>query len=96
MKKKPDIQQILSFVFLLVALGVVLYIGLSQNDMDHLLAALKSLSPAYLLLCLLSWALYVLSEVYKKRGDRKRVAATDELLARAWVGDRGGLSMQKL
>lgn len=60
MKKKPNLEQILSFVFLAVTLGVVLYIGLSGNDLEALSAALMKLSPGYLLLCLLSWALYVL------------------------------------
>ena len=60
MKKKPDLQQILSFAFLLFAFGIVLYIGLSQNDMENLGTALRSLSPFYLLICLLCWAFYVL------------------------------------
>ena len=59
-KKKANVQQIISFLLLVLTLGVVLYIGLSGNDLADLAAALKKLTPAYLLLCLLSWALYVL------------------------------------
>lgn len=59
-KQKRNVQQILSFLLLVITLGAVLYIGLSANDLEDLAAALKRLSPAYLLLCLLSWALYVL------------------------------------
>jgi tetratricopeptide (TPR) repeat protein len=42
------------------------------------------------------WALYGLSEVYKKRGDLKRATAVEDLLAKAWAGDRDQLSMQRL
>lgn len=42
------------------------------------------------------WALYGLSEVYKKRGDDKRAAATEQLLSKAWAGDRDELSLERL
>lgn len=42
------------------------------------------------------WALYGLAEVYKKRGDEKRAAATEKLLGKAWAGTREQLSMAKL
>lgn len=58
-KRKANVQQIASFALLAVTLLIVLYIGFSDNDMTELASALRSLSPAYLLLCLLSWALYV-------------------------------------
>ena len=59
-KQKRNVQQILSFLLLVLTLGVVLYIGLSANDLAALASALQKLTPAYLLLCLLSWSLYVL------------------------------------
>jgi tetratricopeptide (TPR) repeat protein len=42
------------------------------------------------------WALYGLSEVYKKRGDAKRVSATEALLGKAWAGDREQLELARL
>ena len=59
---KPGVKKILSFAFLLFTLGIVLYIGLNGNDLGALLHALRTLSPAYLLLCLASWMLYVLTD----------------------------------
>ncbi len=60
MTKKPNLERLLSVLFLLLTLGVVLYIGFSGNDMEALGNALRRLSPAFLALCFLSWALYVL------------------------------------
>ncbi|MBP3646203.1 MAG: flippase-like domain-containing protein [Clostridia bacterium] len=62
MKKSKNLQQILSFLFLLLTLGVVLWIGLNGNDLSELMSALKRLSPGYLLLCFASWVLYVLAD----------------------------------
>ena len=42
------------------------------------------------------WSLYGLSEVYKKRGDRRGAQAAEELLSRAWVGSREQLGLAKL
>ena len=56
---KPAFRKFLNFVFLFFTFGIVLYIGLNGNDIGDLANALSTLSPAYLLLCLLSWALYV-------------------------------------
>lgn len=42
------------------------------------------------------WALYGLAEVYKKRGDAKRAAAAEELLGKAWSGDREQLDLARL
>lgn len=58
-KRKANIQQIISFILLAATLLIVLYIGFSDNDIEDLAGALQNLAPAYLLLCLLSWALYV-------------------------------------
>lgn len=59
-KRKINYQQLFSFLLLLVTLAVVLYIGLSGNDVNDLLAALWKLTPAYLLACLACWGLYVI------------------------------------
>lgn len=59
---KPGFKKLLNFLFLLFTLGVVLYIGLNGNDITALVDALKALSPVYLLLCLLSWALYIFTD----------------------------------
>ncbi|MDQ9170404.1 tetratricopeptide repeat protein [Oxalobacteraceae bacterium R-40] len=72
------------------SLGAVLF---QQGDLDGAEQAFRS---SLVRVPNNSWALYGLSEVYKKRGDAKRAAATDELLAKAWAGDRSQLSMQKL
>jgi tetratricopeptide (TPR) repeat protein len=42
------------------------------------------------------WALYGLSEVYRKRGDARRVEATEKLLAQAWAGTREQLKLDQL
>jgi len=59
-KKKRNVQQWLSFLLLLLTLGIVLYIGFSGNDLAELAVAIRSLTPVSILLCILSWALYVL------------------------------------
>ena len=60
MKKKRNLQQWLCFLLLLLTLGIVLYIGFSGNDLVELGQAIQKLTPLSLLLCLVSWALYVL------------------------------------
>lgn len=42
------------------------------------------------------WALYGLTQVYRKRGDEQRAAATQELLDKAWAGSRAQLDLAKL
>lgn len=42
------------------------------------------------------WALYGLAEVYKARGERRRAAATEQLLAKAWAGSRDQLDLARL
>ena len=61
-KSKPNVERLMSFLFLLITLGVVLYVGFSGNDLEALGGALRTMSPAYLALCLLSWMLYVLTD----------------------------------
>ena len=62
MNRKPSAERLLSFLFLLLTLGVVLYVGFSGNDLEALGEALRTMSPAYLFLCLISWMLYVLTD----------------------------------
>ena len=59
--KKKKIERIFSFLCLAFTLGVVLMVGLRGNELEEMLAALGSLSPAWLLLCVLSWVLYVVA-----------------------------------
>jgi len=58
-KKKVNFKQLFSFLLLLVTLIVVLCIGLNGNEIEDLTAALKRLSPGFLALCVVCWALYV-------------------------------------
>lgn len=59
---KPTVKRLLNALFLLFTLGIVLYIGLNGNDIGELRGALNTLSPAYLLMCLLCWAMYLLAD----------------------------------
>ena len=58
-KSKPNVERLMSFLFLLITLGVVLYVGFSGNDLEALGGALRTMSPAYLALCLLCSAFSV-------------------------------------
>jgi len=42
------------------------------------------------------WALYGLTQVYSRRGDRASAAATRQLLDKAWLGDSTTLSLERL
>src|SRR5262249_19286466 len=42
------------------------------------------------------WALFALTEVYKRRGDKVSAQAAKQLLDEAWLGDIGALSLAKL
>lgn len=42
------------------------------------------------------WALYGLSEVYRKNGDARREQAAEQLLAQAWAGDKAQLQLERL
>ncbi|MDD3336241.1 MAG: lysylphosphatidylglycerol synthase transmembrane domain-containing protein [Eubacteriales bacterium] len=59
---KPGIKKLMSFLFLLFTLGVVVFVGLNGNDLSDLLHALQTFSPLFLVLCFLSWALYILTD----------------------------------
>ena len=59
-KRKINIQQLLSFLLLMLTLGIVLYIGLTSTDLNDVANALQSLTPACILILLASWVLYVL------------------------------------
>ena len=59
---KPSIKRLLNFAFLFLTLGIVLYIGLNGNDLNELGHALSTISPVFLLLCLLGWVLYILTD----------------------------------
>lgn len=59
---KSSTKNWMNFIFLFLTLAVVMYIGLSGNDLASLLEALRSVSPFYLVLCLLAWAGYVLMD----------------------------------
>lgn len=59
---KPNYKRLLNFAFLFITFGIVLYIGLSGNDLVELVETLRTFSPYYLLICLLCWMLYVLMD----------------------------------
>ncbi|MGH8489157.1 MAG: hypothetical protein ACREXS_09925 [Gammaproteobacteria bacterium] len=42
------------------------------------------------------WALYGLTEVYKRRGDKHQARVAERRLAEAWAGDRAGLDLSRL
>lgn len=42
------------------------------------------------------WALYGLSEVFKRRGDSRSAGAAERLLAKAWAGERNRLELARL
>ena len=42
MNRKPNAERLLSFLFLLITLGVVLYVGFSGNDLEALGEALRT------------------------------------------------------
>lgn len=59
---KAGTRKLLNFLFLLLTLGIVLYIGLSGNELDELAEALNSFSPVWLLACLGCWLVYLLMD----------------------------------
>lgn len=59
---KGNKRKLLNFLFLLFTFGVVLFIGLSGNDIEELGQALRQFSPVYFLLCLGCWLLYLLTD----------------------------------
>lgn len=59
---KAGTRKLLNFLFLLLTLGIVLYVGLSGNNPKDLLDALRSFSPVWLLACLGCWLLYLLTD----------------------------------
>ncbi len=59
---KSSTQRILSIAFLVLTLGLVLYLGFSGNDITELWGALRNLSPIFLLLCFLCWIFYIVLE----------------------------------
>ncbi len=56
---KSSLRKLLSLAFLLLTLGIVLYIGFNDNDIPSLWGALKKLSPIFLGGCLAGWAGYM-------------------------------------
>ncbi len=59
---KAGTRKLLNFLFLLLTLGVVLYIGLSGNELEELAEALRSFSPVWLVACLGCWLVYLLMD----------------------------------
>ncbi|NLV59138.1 MAG: flippase-like domain-containing protein [Clostridiales bacterium] len=59
---KASARNLLSFAFLLFTLGLVLYIGFSGNDITEVWHAIRNLSWTSLLLCLLCWSVYVITD----------------------------------
>lgn len=71
-------RRFLNYAFILGTLAVVLYIGLSSNDLGAALDALRQLQPAWLIGALLCMAMFVLSDAFsvwyflRKQGYRVR------------------------
>lgn len=61
-KSKPNLQRLLSFLLLLITLGIVLYIGFKGNDLEEVAGAISTLSPLTLMICLASWMGYVAAD----------------------------------
>ena len=59
---KPSAKNLLSVAFLLLTLGLVLFIGFSGNDITEVWHAIHNLSWISLLLCLVCWAGYVVTD----------------------------------
>lgn len=59
---KAGTRKLLNLLFLLLTLGIVLYIGLSGNELDDLLNALKEFSPIGFLACFVCWFVYLLMD----------------------------------
>lgn len=57
---KPRIKQLLNFLFIFGILAIVLIVGLSGNEFSDAWNALISLSPQWVILCLICWAVYML------------------------------------
>ena len=50
----------LHYIFLILTLLLVLYLGFSGNDLADIVTALHTIQPIYLLVCFLCWLLYLL------------------------------------
>ncbi len=57
---KASTKRFLNFAFIFATLAIVIYIGLSGNEISGIWQALKSITPTWLLVCLLAYASYVL------------------------------------
>ncbi|MBE5803503.1 MAG: flippase-like domain-containing protein [Clostridiales bacterium] len=57
---KPRTKKILNFAFIFGTLAVVLLVGFNGQEMSGAIAALKSIGPEWIVLCLLAWASYLL------------------------------------
>lgn len=56
---KASTKRLLNLAFIFATLAVVLYIGISGNELSEGLNALRSISPIWLLVCFLVWGCYM-------------------------------------
>lgn len=59
---KAGTRKLLNFLFLLLTLGIVLYIGLSGNELGDLVEALRGFSPVGFVACFVCWFVYLLAD----------------------------------
>jgi len=57
---KESTKRILNFAFIFVTLALVIYIGISGNEVSDIWKALRSITPFWLLICLFIYGVYVL------------------------------------
>ena len=61
---KSGKKQILNFLFIFGMLVIVLAVGLSGNEFSDAWAALTSMAPLWLALCVVAWFAYLLTDAW--------------------------------
>jgi tetratricopeptide (TPR) repeat protein len=72
------------------SLGATLLLAGNVDQAEDVLRASLARTPNN------GWALFALSEVYRRSGDESSMAAAMELLDKAWMGERGMLNLARL
>lgn len=61
---KPRTKKILNFALIFGTLLIVMLIGFSGQEMGDAITALRSIGPGWIVLCVLSWAGYILMDAF--------------------------------